>query len=215
MPSIFRRLGAARQFIYALPRFLFGLRHPDICIIANNCIATYLYKDLGLPYSSPTINLQFTQEGFVLFCRHFNSYVDLPIKECPNPSLPDFQKLGGGVEINFPVGTLGDLILFLQHYQTVEDADAAWHRRSSRINKSKVFFIFMAYDNTDDAVLKQYEALPIQNKLLLTNSDRRNVFPDSHPLLHGKSAWFEKDPRTGSKYYWRFDFIKWMHAALC
>lgn len=199
-----------RRLLKPLPLARFGhpgLKHKDVCIISNNCIATYLYKDFGVRYSSPTINLQFTQDGFVAFCRNFDKYVNLPIVKHPSPSESEFRKLGGE-KIGFPVGLLGNLTLFLQHYETVDEANAAWKRRAGRINRSKIVFIFMAYDSTPDSVISAFDALPLENKLILTNSDRRSLFPGSHPLLYRDRDWYA----DGS--YWSYDYLEWINSAL-
>ena len=193
----------------------FGKKHRDISIISNNCIATYLYKDLNIKYSSPTINLQFTQDGFVKFCKHFDYYIYLKIKEHPTPSstLEDFKKLGGD-NINFPVGILGDLTIFLQHYKSIEDANISWSKRSSRINRSKLFFIYMVRDQTEDAFILNFLNTAFENKLVLTNSDRREKFPQSFPLFNKELEWFEKNPLSNRPYYKQFDFLKWMNRVL-
>ena len=138
----------------------FGRKNKDISIISNNCIAGFLCRDLGIPYNSPTVGLQFTQAGFVDFCRNFSYYIQLPITYHPDLPENDFRALGGE-NIDFPVGKLGDLVLFLQHYKTVEEAATAWERRRERLNSSKLFFIFMAYDNTETSIISDFESLPL------------------------------------------------------
>jgi uncharacterized protein (DUF1919 family) len=73
----------------------FALKNRDITIISNNCIAGFIFKDLGIPYNSPTIGLQFTQQGFVEFCRDFYNYIELPITENDEPQEEAFRCLGG------------------------------------------------------------------------------------------------------------------------
>lgn len=193
-------------------RARFGREHRDITIISNNCIAGFLYNDFHIPYNSPTVGLQFTQKGFVRFCRDFESYIALPLTAHPNPSEIEFHNLGGD-KINFPVGKLGDLTLFLQHYKNVDEAAAAWAKRAQRISRSKVFFIFMAYDNTDASVIKEFQSLPLRNSLTLTLMERPDS-PSSFPLLCGKEPWYSKDPNTRNPYYWRFDYIDWLKNCL-
>lgn len=198
---------------HILPKARFGQKYNDISIISNNCIAGYVYKDLYIPYNSPTIGLQFTQAGFVDFCKNFSYYTQLPITEHPNPSESEneFRALGGK-KIDFPIGKLGDLTLFLQHYGTIEEAATAWDRRRQRINNSKLFFIFMAYDNTEKSIVKNFESLSIKNSLTL--SINRNFSTTSVNLLCDKAPWYSYDSNAGKPYYWKFDYIKWIKESM-
>jgi uncharacterized protein (DUF1919 family) len=190
----------------------FGRSNKDISIISNNCIAGFLYRDLHIPYNSPTVGLQFTQEGFVDFCRNYSDYIQLPITRHPNLPENEFRALGGET-INFPVGKLGDLTLFLQHYKTVEEAATAWERRRERLNRSKLFFIFMAYDNTETSVINDFESLPLDYSLTLSHM-YRNDSTLSVPLMCGKAPWYSIDPISGKPFYWKFDYINWIRECL-
>ena len=77
-----------------------------------------------------------------------------------------------------------------------------------------MFFIFLAFDETEDQVIKEFYQVVNGNKLVLTNSDRRNIFPDSFPLLNGHLAWFDSQPMKRDNYYWRFNFVEWMNNIL-
>jgi uncharacterized protein (DUF1919 family) len=181
-----------------------------ITIISNNCVGGFLYQKYGMKYYSPTIGLQFTQEGFIKLCKHFEYYINEELKESENKAQKDFIKLGGEI-IHFPVGKLGDITIYFQHYnyKSFEEAKKKWDERKTRINKERMFFIFIGYDNTPVRVLRDYDTLPIKHKLLLTN-ERRIISKDTFEIHNGKNTWFdETDNIFGLKYYERFNFYKW------
>jgi uncharacterized protein (DUF1919 family) len=184
------------------------LKNGNITIIANNCIGGLLYQKYGMKYYSPIAGLQFTQEGFLKLCKNFEHYMQEELTESTDKMQEDFKKLGG-VEINFPVGKLGDLIIYFQHYNSFEEAKAKWDERKNRINKNRMFFIFVGYDNTPVEIFKEYDSLPLKNKLLLTN-ERKIVSKNSFEMHNGKNLWIdEMDNLLGLKYCEQFNYYKW------
>lgn len=79
-------------------------------IISNNCNATFIYKDLGLKFYSPTINLFFSINDFIKFIENMDYYLSLDLIE-----LTDNTK-------NYPVGRLGDIQINFMHYSSFQDA---------------------------------------------------------------------------------------------
>jgi len=188
------------------------LKNGNITIISNNCIGGFLYQKYGIKYYSPTIGLQFTQEGFLKLCKNLEYYIQEELMESEDKMLEDFIKLGG-TGVDFPVGKLGDIIIFFQHYKTFEEAKIKWDERKSRINKNRIFFIFVGYDNTPKGIFEEYDRLPLKNKLLLTN---KRIIESKNILImnNGKKAWFEEmDNLNRLKYYEQFDYYKWFMSG--
>ncbi|MEM6885840.1 MAG: DUF1919 domain-containing protein [Verrucomicrobiota bacterium] len=184
----------------------------DITIISNNCIAGFLYQDFYLSYRSPTVGFQFTQDGFVDFCADYQKYLELPITPHPNPSEAEFQSLGGKT-MDFPVGQLGDLTLYLQHYQSVAEADTAWKRRATRINSSKMLYIFMVYPDTANSIVRDFHSLPLKHRLNLSLNHQREE-PECIPIYSGNQGWYDQDPATRMPYYWQYDYMSWIQNCL-
>ncbi len=186
-------------------------KHPDITIISNNCLSGFLYRDLRVRYNAPTIGLQFTQHGFVRFCRNLDSYLQLDLVQSFANHEKEFQSLGGR-KIDFPVALLGSDTLFLQHYKSFAAAATAWNRRKQRINLNKLFFVFMVYDNTSESVVREFEALPYKNKL--TIGLNRSFGGTSYNLKCGCKHWYSGDLPWHSRVYWRFNFRRWFEESL-
>ena len=179
-------------------------------LIANNCIAGFLYQKFNISYFSPTIGLQLPQDDFVKFCSNINYYIDGELIENSDDKQDVFTSLGGG-KIDFPVGKIHDITIFFQHYKTFAEAKEKWEKRKNRINEKKMFFIFIVYDNTPIEIIKEFELLPINNKLIITNNERIES-PISFALHNGSNPWFAKmnDKLFSKTYYEQYNFNKWI-----
>lgn len=80
-------------------------------LICNNCIGGFIYSDLQLKFNSPTINLQIPPADFCKFINNIDKYLSYELEEVLPPPIEGFKKLGGE-NINFPVGKLGDILIF-------------------------------------------------------------------------------------------------------
>lgn len=194
------------------PKLKYIQRHSDITIISNNCLAGFIYQDLGLQYKSPTIGLQFTQSDFIKFCRNFPKYTSLNLEECEDDLLSKFKKLGG-CKIDFPVGKIDDIPIFFQHYINYKEAKDKWEKRLKRINNKCLFFIFVAHDYTPKKDLQKFNDIDFPNKLLISNSNKYNL-DKVYSLNCGNKTWADKINIFGKKYYQNFNFKKWIYDRI-
>jgi uncharacterized protein (DUF1919 family) len=95
----------------------------------------------------------------------------------------------------------------------LEEATKAWDRRKRRIDSSKLFFIFMVYDNTPDEVIRDFESLPMKNRIVITNKTREE-FHSSIALLNGEESWHGFNARTQKPHYQSFDYYTWIRKGL-
>lgn len=129
------------------------LRQKSITILSMNCTGGILYHDLGLRFLSPTINLYMQAEDFIRFCCRLPYYLSLDhLRPCVDPAI-----LGGRT---YPVAWLGDLKLFLVHYASVEQAEAKWNERKTRIQWDHIVLLATDRDGMTDALKDQFEQLP-------------------------------------------------------
>lgn len=100
-------------------------------ILCNNCIGGFLYHDFSQKFQSPTINLQIEADGFLRMCSNLEEYMEKPLIEYDSP---DNAKLFAEWNTHpFPIGYLGDVKIFFQHYHSFEEAKNAWEKRSKRM----------------------------------------------------------------------------------
>lgn len=123
-------------------------------ILSCNCTGGVLYHDLGLQFTSPTINLYMRFPDFLRFLEHLEYYLTLHI-----------TPYEGDIKRDYPLGRLGDLVLYLVHYPSVEEADQKWQARKKRMDMKNIFVIATDRDGFSSEYLPRFNALPYRKKI--------------------------------------------------
>lgn len=133
------------------------LKNSRPSIVASNCVATFIYYDMKLPFLSPTINLSFDMNDFVRFLERLPWYMEQPLVPYED------------ARFDFPCGLLGDVEIRFNHYKTFEEAQQCWNRRKERINWDNLFLMGIDGDDCTYESLRRFDALPYPNKVILTH----------------------------------------------
>ena len=139
------------------------LINSNFTILSNNCIGGVIYHDLGQKFLSPTINLYITPSDFVKFLENLDYYLNLdiiPIKS----------------NLKYPVGKMGDIILYFKHYNSIEEAIEKWNERKKRINMDNIYIMMTDRWCCPYEVLKRFGNLKFKNKICFTYRDYKE-FP--------------------------------------
>lgn len=131
------------------------LRSSDFSIIAQNCIGGVFYHEMGMQFLSPTVNLFFQEPDFMRFVTNLDYYLGLDLR------------MQWGEE--YPIGFLDDVRIDFMHYDTCEEAKAAWERRKVRIRKDRIVVIATDRNGFDDACFEQWKNLPYRKILYTAN----------------------------------------------
>lgn len=174
-------------------------------IIASNCVGTMIYQDMELPVCSPTINLMIKMNDFVRFAENLEWYLRQPLCEIEDSS------------VSCPVGILGDIKIYFGHYDTWEQAARKWKLHLKRVDLDNLFFIGCEKDGCTYDILKQFDNLPYENKVVLT----KKVYPEfaSACYIHGFEDWEEQGNliafRKGiwlRRYMEEFDYVTFLNG---
>ena len=139
----------------------------DVSIISMNCIGGILYHDLGIQFRSPTVNLFMRAEDFVKFCENLGYYLSIDeMKECKDPSIIEGRQ--------YPIAFLGDLTLFLVHYQTVKQAQEKWNDRKRRIDWNNIVILNTDREGMTEALMDRFEVLPYKKVVFVHREDREH-----------------------------------------
>ena len=111
------------------------LQNTDFTILSNTCIGGIISHDMGLQFLSPTVNLYIRPEDFVKFMENLEHYLSVELTEIEHPA-------------RYPVGKLDDLILYLKHYSSFEEAKTKWDERKKRINYDNLYVMMTDRDFT-------------------------------------------------------------------
>lgn len=173
------------------------LNNKDFTIISNNCIAGYLYHDLGLRFLSPTINLLFkTDEDYIEFLSHFEYYTTNEPFEISDE------------EVAWPVGQIARgnkrITIHFMHYKSFDEAKTKWKERRKRIDNQRMVVLWFVnkFSGPSEELFFRFKQLNYTNKLLITGKAFR--FDDSIV----KKVNFIKEGSTDGK----FAKYKWILA---
>lgn len=146
------------------------LKNTDFTIIASNCMGTFMYYDLKVPFLSPTINLNIEINDFVKMVENLEWYMSQEIAELE------------GESDRCPVGLLGDITIYFVHYDTFSEGVSKWEERKRRINRNNMFIVGMGTDTCTRETLARFERLPYPDKVIFTHK----TYPEFKSSFHIK-----------------------------
>ncbi len=184
------------------------LKSREITILSQNCVGSIWYHDLGLKFTSPTINMKFNPDDWVDFLSDFDNNINLPITFIASDQ-------------PYPVGLFGDkYFVEFVHYHSEEEVKRKWLERKARLLPRKIVLAF-AEDMSDSTITKFLSLTNYKNRLLFISEQRaqslglaeseiiRFVKPgfDNAKLLNFCSV-------TGKRFYQRYlDYVDYINKA--
>jgi len=139
----------------------------NVSLISNCCIAGVVYKDFGMRFLSPTINLFFGVEGdFYKYASHLDAYGKCELVDATGDSPYPVGKLIGS-----PAG-LDDILIHFMHFPSFDVARGKWIERTSRINYANIMLMIEAADEKEHHVLDNYLSLPYHKVIFTDLADR-------------------------------------------
>lgn len=163
-------------------------------IISNNCLAGFIYQDIGLPYLSPTAGLYFFFPDYINFLSDLENNLKSDIEFVNESKYTLGNERYTASKHKYPIGLLGGKheIHFL-HYKNSVDAEDKWKRRLDRFDLSKLVVLGTELDLCNNKDIENFNSLPFDNKCFLTRS--KTDFSSAH---HVKE--FSKNPNIGDPY---------------
>jgi len=134
----------------------------DITIISQNCLGGIMYHDLGLRFSSPTVNMYFESKDFLKFLKKIEYYLNANMYLIEQSTY------------NFPVIMLDDIKIYAVHYKSFEEFQESWKRRVKRVNLQRLYIIMTQRDGCSEDDIAEFDSLPYKNKIIFVNK----VMPD-------------------------------------
>lgn len=174
----------------------------DVTILSSNCLGGVICHELGLRFLSPTINLWMTPSDFIKYCANLRHY-----------SACKLQFVGG--KFSYPIGILGDITIYFQHYATEFEAQAKWEERTNRINYNNIHCILTERDGCTDEDLVAFAQLPYSTAALV-HTPKPHI-PNTHYIRDfekeaelGNLMLYKQGQYFGRKYFDDFDFISFL-----
>jgi uncharacterized protein (DUF1919 family) len=192
-------------------------RNTNPTILTCNCLAGFIYHNLGLMFRSPIINLFLMPWDFCSLATNLKAYADSDMVEVSD----------SGYE--YPVGrliphqkSLPELTLYFQHYHSFDEAKSAWFRRYARINYDNIYVILefnnIQFDVGEYVDVFASQKFPGKSIALLHKPDPR--FPSSFVLTCGPADGsefpsgytLERDGITGKRRMDNFDYVSFLNS---
>ena len=161
-------------------------------------------NDLGVKFNTPTVNLFLKPKDFNKFLLNFDKYINMDLEE---------EKVE---DLKYPIGKLGDIKIYFQHYKSFEEAKVKWGERKKRVNLDNMFIMSTDRDGCTKEDIIQFDKLPYKNKVIFTHK----IYPDIKSTFYIKG--FENAGEvgvlsefrglTGMRYYDEFDYVKWFNG---
>lgn len=185
------------------------LRSSDFSILSQNCVGSIWYHDLGLRFTSPTINMKFDGNSWVEFIEDYDNLVNAPIEFIETTK-------------QYPVGLIdGRIYVEFVHYHSQHDVRVKWDDRKKRIMPAK---IVLGFDEgmSDTHIFRFLNLNKYPNRLLFVERVRAarlgiNLHPHVIPvckevsgakLLNFANIW-------GQRYYNRYiDYVDYINEAV-
>lgn len=175
------------------------LKNKNITIISNNCWGTFMYKNCGVPYSSPFVNLFIYSPDYITLLQNFDCIY--------NEKLSFIKKEQSKYTIlpkgEYPIGVIEKLnieIHFL-HYHSKTEAESLWYKRLKRINLNNCIVKLSDDEYFNDNLSIEFEKLNFKNKVFFSAKPYKNVSSNHYMKeFEGKGrVWYEWD--YSQKYY--------------
>lgn len=169
------------------------LQHPDFdfakyirirkhvpSIISQDCFGGILYSNLGLPFLSPTINMFWTSEDYYKLLSNLKEYMEKPLI---------FKGMAWGniSKIEYPVCSLGDIQVHMNHYKTYEEAKEKWEQRVQRIDYDNLFIVTKT---SSKYWAEKFCGLSYKNKMCFTSFEMEGCIDVSniYEYVYSKSS---------------------------
>lgn len=186
------------------------LKNRSFSLVTNNCVGGIISHDMHLQFRSPTINLFFENDDFIVFLQHLKYYLSLELTPVETDK-------------TYPVGVLkgmhGDVRVFFMHYHSFEEAEEKWNTRRKRMNYDNLFII-MESQKCDKSIVERFDQLPYDHKAIIT--DRK--YPDIKCSIAMKEGFYEKNYHSGKlleypkcglrRYLDRFDYVSFFNRGV-
>ena len=181
-------------------------------IISSNCIGGIIYHDLGLEFKSPTINLFFFDEDFILFLENLENFLKV---------VPTEIKIKG---YDYPIGQLKynnfKVKLFFMHYKTFDEARKKWEMRKDKININNLFIIWEVplKSGPSNELLNRFLNIKFKNKVLITGdgckSCDKSIFKIKlYKNKKNKPGKILKFKLSGKRYLEQFDYVGFLNCG--
>lgn len=182
------------------------LHNKEVCLISSNCNGAMILHDLGLKFNSPFVNLWIPPKDYLRMLGALQKYMSYELVPCDEE------------DVSYPVGCLGDVKIYFQHYASFEEAKRKWDERKQRMDYEHLYILFSDRDGCTQEDLATFDQLPYAHKAVFVHVPHPEI--TSAVYIHG----FENESCVGMcmyytgklsyrRYYDDFDYVAWLNQV--
>lgn len=184
----------------------------NIIVLSSDCVGGRLMNDYRLPVNTPTVNIWYSDDGFLKICEKPEEYFKLPIV------------MGEKDDEGHYTGTVGDVICHFGHEDDAISAEKKWKRGCKQFFRAQkgdyeICVIMNDRNHFNESFIDRFETLPYKNKIMFTHRPYKEaphtfymIGEDSLPCVKTMTL-FENYLSTKRRYD-RFDFYQWFYNML-
>lgn len=210
--------GVFEQTLFDFSRYISLIENP-ITILSDDCWGGYVYHRLGLPFSSPLINIYWDRDEYARFIEKPLFYLDTDLK------IETDGDISRGI---YPVGKIGTETDYVKmkfvHNIDFAEAREQWIRRKDRINPENLFVKMGFSASVGDENVKRYVdafcSVPYKKVLFYNgyfdNTQIKGQFITDRFIWKQKSGSrvqnFDYNDYLRSAYPWDLDLLKMLNG---
>ena len=177
------------------------LQRSRLSIFPRNCFGGLISNTFALPFRSPFVNMFLPEQDLIRFLRAPRVYMEerLVFKGTAWES---------NLKFDYPIFTLGNVDVHMNHYPDFDAAVAKWNERKQRINW---YNLFVTMYTEDEKILAEFDELPYGKKVCFVpfKSDLDSAWYINRELRKGLDFWaVVNDFAKGNPFYYDpFDML--------
>lgn len=157
------------------------IKKSQLTILSCNCFGGMVYNLFGLPFKSSLINMYESAADFIKLLRNFSDYEKKELRFY-KWSYSKLQKK------DFPSFHLGDVVINMNHYNSIDEGRAKWEERILRVNHYNVLAVMFTNEKEQ---LKEFDELPFSKKVCFVpfESDVDSAYYLPPSVMKGMELW--------------------------
>lgn len=187
------------------------LKDKDFVIISDNCWGGSVYQWYKKTYNSPFVGLYIYGDCYLKLLSNLDYYIKQDIVFINKSKYPD-------VQLNYPLGKLGDIEIHFMHYKDEEEVLTKWKRRTKRMleetNLDNYFFKIDDREGVTKEHLIAFHKLPFKNKISFSKISYQELENENQIKIQESDKknkmWVPNGEKLFKITFIYFDLNKWL-----
>ena len=181
------------------------LRVHDFTIISADCIGGVISHRVGERFNSPTVNLWMSHDDCIKLILNLKHYVEI-------------EPIFIGSRFQYPVAKIDDIVIYFNHYHSIDAAREKWNERKKRINYQKIYLVITNGDDLSFEQLEQIKEMKISNKAVFMSKMKGDYdfikVIKPHKYRTDGFHCMDRTMMMGWSFEKKFDYVTWLNEGV-